>query len=99
MLACFVSPVRSRVAFQVLVPGSLSFFGSGLFFVTECAVEKRFEQIAVELERFVETVETATVVAFFEPGDAEIVKILRRGFTAVNRLIEFFNRLVQSTLR
>ena len=56
-------------------------------------------QIAVELERLVETVKTTIVVAFLEPGDAEIVKILRWVYTAVNRLIEFFNRLVESTLR
>src|SRR5215216_6589602 len=99
MLACFVCPGRSRVAFKILVPVCLRFVESGLFFVAKCAVEKCLQQIAVELERFVETVETTTEVSLFKPGNAEIVIDLSLIFTASERLFEFSDRLVKLPLR
>src|SRR5215217_8748913 len=99
MLACFVSPGRSRVAVQVLIPGSLGVVDSGLFFVTECAIEKRFLQIAVELERPVQILETTIEVLLFKPGRAQIVINLRWVFASTERLFKLANRLVKSSLR
>ena len=99
MLVCFISPGRSRVVFQVLVPGRLSFVGSGLFFVTECAVEKRFEQIAVEFERLVETVQTTIEFILFKPGYAQIIIDLGRVLVAAERLFEFSDSLIELPLR
>src|SRR6185503_15101805 len=99
MLACFRSPGRSRVAFQVLVPGSLGVVESGLFFVTECTIEKRVEQIAVELDRLVETRQTSIKFILFKPGHAQIIIDLSRVSAAAERLFEFSDSLVELPLR
>src|SRR5215207_5097462 len=99
MPACFVCPGRSRVAFQILVPVSLRLIESGLPFVAECAVEKRLQQVAVELKGLVETLETAIEVALFKPGDTEIVINLSLVFIAAERLLEFSNGVVKFALR
>src|ERR1044072_1726732 len=98
MLAFFISPGRRRVATQVLVPGSLGVVDSGLFFVTECAIEKRFLQIAVEFERLVQIRETTIEVLLFKPGHAQIVINLRWVFASVERLFKLANRVVKSSL-
>src|SRR5215213_1273961 len=98
MLACFVSPGRSRLAFEILVPVCLRLVESGLFFVTECAVEKRVEQVTVELERRVETVETTIKVTLFKPGHAQVVVDLSRVPVAAECLFEFSDSLVELPL-
>src|ERR1044072_4519418 len=99
MLACFVCPERSRVAFQIRVPVCLRVVEAGLLFVSKCTIEKRFQQVVIKLERFIEILNAAIEVSLFKAGDTEIIINLCLVITSAERLVKFSNRIVEPALR